>query len=121
MGKKILLIDDDLEISSILKDALEAAAYQVEICDNGGEALKALLAYKPDLLLLDVMLPGLDGYTLATKISEDEATRDLPIIVVSGLEPSEAMFRGFRQVVAFIHKPFSPEDLLELIRKTLDK
>ncbi len=121
MGGKILLIDDDLEISSIIKDALEAAAYQVEICDNGGEAIKAILAYKPDLLILDVMLPGIDGYTLATKISEGEATRDLPVIVISGLEPSEAMFRGFRQVVAFIHKPFNPDDLLELIKKTLEK
>ena len=121
MGKKILLVDDDLGISSIIKDMLEAADYKVEICDNGREAMKAILAYKPDLLLLDVMLPGLDGYTLATKISEGEGTRDLPVIVISGLEPSEAMFRGFSQVAAFIHKPFNTEELLELIRKTLDK
>ncbi|MBI4351741.1 MAG: response regulator transcription factor [Elusimicrobia bacterium] len=119
MKKKLLLIDDDIEISSILQEALEAAGYQFKLCDNGGEALKAILEYKPDLLLLDVMLPGLDGYSLAVRITGDAATRDLPIIVLSGLEPSGVMFKQFPQVAAFMTKPFDPAELLEAVRKAL--
>ncbi|MFH1619824.1 MAG: response regulator [bacterium] len=121
MGTKILLIDDDVEMSSIIKDALVAAGYQVEIWESGLDAMKTILACKPDLLLLDVMLPGIDGYTLAMQITENDATRDLPIIVLSGLEPSQAMFRRFRQVAAFMTKPFTPEDLLEKIGRALAK
>jgi len=121
MGTKILLIDDDLEISAIIKDALVAAGYQVEIWESGLNAMKTILAGKPDLLLLDVMLPGIDGYTLAMQITENDATKDLPIIVLSGLEPSQAMFRRFRQVTAFMSKPFTPEDLLEKVGQALAK
>lgn len=121
MGQKILLIDDDPEITNILGDSLKAAGYQIEVCDSGLDALNAILSYKPDLLLLDVMLPGVDGFTLAKQITEGAATSELPIIVLSGLEPSVAMFKRFRQVAAFMPKPFNPEELLEIIRKTLAK
>ena len=121
MGNKILLIDDDLEISAVIKDSLVGAGYQVEIWESGLNAMKTILACKPDLLLLDVMLPGIDGYTLAMQITEHEATKDLPIIVPSGLEPSGAMFRRFSQVKAFMTKPFTPEDLLEKIVQALAK
>ena len=121
MVTKILLIDDDLEISAIIKDALVGAGYQVEIWESGLNAMKTILACKPDLLLLDVMLPGVDGYTLAMQLTETDATRDLPIIVLSGLEPSEAMFQRFSQVKAFMTKPFTPEDLLEKIAQVLAK
>jgi len=119
MGGKILVVDDDLEILRILQDALRAAGHEVRVCDNGGCVEKELKDFKPDLLLLDVMLPGIDGYTLALKITEDPATRDLPIVVLSGLEPSEGMFQRFPQVAAFLTKPFNPKQLLEAVSKAL--
>ncbi|MBI5743399.1 MAG: response regulator [Elusimicrobia bacterium] len=119
MGEKLLVVDDDPEILRVMQDVLEAAGYQVRTCDSGRCVIDALKEFKPGLLLLDVMLPGVDGYTLALKITEDEATRDLPIIVLSGLEPSQAMFQRFKQVAAFIPKPFFPQELLEAVRKAL--
>jgi len=93
MGTKILLIDDDLEVSSIIRKLLESGGYQVEVCDSGRDAIKALHKYKPNLLLLDVMLPGIDGYSLAKQITENPVTSSLPIIVMSGLEPAGSMFK----------------------------
>ena len=115
------MVDDDFEISGIIKDVLVAAGYEVQICENGLEAVKAIQDYNPDLLLLDVMLPGIDGFTLATQITESKATCELPIIILSGLEPSGPMFQRFRQVKAFMTKPYSPQDLLENIKQALDK
>lgn len=119
MGETILVVDDDLEIQRALKDALEDAGYRVSLCDNGNRVAECLKECKPALLVLDVMLPGTDGYTLAMRLSEDEATRALPIIVLSGLEPSRGMFSGFPQVVGFLPKPFDPKELLDLVRKAL--
>lgn len=121
MGNKILLVDDDPEISSLVQYALEAAGHQIRICDNGREVVDALRTYKPDLLLLDVMLPGIDGYSLANLISEDAATKEIPIIVLSALEPSRTMFQKFPQVSAFMTKPFNTDDLLEAVKTALAK
>lgn len=119
MGGKILIVDDDLEILRILQDALRSAGHEVRTCDNGGCVEQELKDFKPDLMVLDVMLPGMDGYTLALRITENPATRSLPIVVLSGLEPSQAMFQRFSQVAAFFPKPFDPDLLLETVRKIL--
>ena len=121
MGKKILIVDDDMEISSLVQYALESAGHQVQVCDNGRDVLTALRSYKPDLLLLDVMLPGIDGYSLANQITENAETKSLPIVVLSALEPSRTMFQKFEQVSAFLTKPFNTDDLLEAVKTALDK
>ncbi|MDO8803415.1 MAG: response regulator [Elusimicrobiota bacterium] len=121
MGNTVLLIDDDADVMDVVQDALEPAGYRVAACVNGLNAMKSILAYQPALIILDVMLPGVDGYTLAITITEDAATSDLPIIVLSGFAPSEAMFRKFPQVKAFINKPFNPADLVEAARQALIK
>jgi DNA-binding response OmpR family regulator len=94
--------------------------HQVRICDNGREVLDVLHSYKPDLLILDVMLPGIDGYSLANQITENAETRRMPIIVLSALEPSRTMFQKFSQVKAFLTKPFNTDDLMESIKTALD-
>jgi CheY-like chemotaxis protein len=119
MGGKILVVDDDLEILRILQDALRSAGHEVRSCDNGSCVEKELKEFKPDLLLLDVMLPGVDGYTLALRITEDPATRNMPIVILSGLEPSQGMFQRFAQVTAFLPKPFNPEQLLKAVEQAL--
>ena len=121
MGKKILIVDDDMEISSLVQYALESAGHQIQVCDNGREVMAALRSYKPDLLLLDVMLPGVDGYSLANQITENADTKNLPIVVLSALEPSRTMFQKFEQVSAFLTKPFNTDDLMEAVKKALEK
>jgi len=119
MGEKILVVDDDPEIQLALQGPLEAEGYTVRLCDSGREVAAAVAEFKPDLVLLDVMLPGVDGFSLAMSLSEADATCNLPIIVVSGLDTSEALFRSLPQVKGFITKPFVTDTLLEKVRKAL--
>ncbi|OIO00618.1 MAG: hypothetical protein AUJ51_09830 [Elusimicrobia bacterium CG1_02_56_21] len=95
--------------------------HQVKVCDNGREVMDILRSYKPELLVLDVMLPGIDGYSLATQISEDEELGQMPIVVLSALEPSRTMFQRFSQVAAFLTKPFNTDDLTEAVKNGLAK
>ncbi len=118
---KILLVDDDLELSRLLQEALEGVGCSVKLCDNGAEVLNMLHADKPDLLVMDVMLPGLDGYSLAHRIVDDPDLNDLPLIVMSALTTSKCMFETIPQVSAFFSKPFEAAELIEAIKTTLAK
>ena len=119
MAKKILIVEDEPEILQLLTAALEKASYEVATCGNGRDCLERLRSERPDLLLLDVMLPGIDGYSLQLKISQDQDTRTIPIIVLTGLEPSRTLFRNSAQVVAFLTKPFKAEELVSAVGKAL--
>ena len=121
MGNKILIVDDDPEIASLVQYTLEALGHTVQVCDNGREVLAMLHSYKPNLLVLDVMLPGIDGYSLTSQIAEDPELKEMPIIVLSALEPSRTMFQRFSQVAAFLTKPFNTDDLTEAIKAALAK
>jgi CheY-like chemotaxis protein len=71
--------------------------------------------------VLDVMLPGIDGYSLQLKISQDPQTKDMPIIVLTALEPSKTLFQKFPQVVGFMTKPFKTEDLLQAAQSAVTR
>ncbi|HNT97823.1 MAG TPA: response regulator [Elusimicrobiales bacterium] len=116
---KILAVDDDPEISSLVQYALESLGHEVKVCDNGRDVMDTLRSFKPELLILDVMLPGVDGYSLTNQIAEDPATQGIPIIVLSALEPSRTMFQRFSQVSAFMTKPFNTDDFLEAVKTAL--
>ncbi len=119
MAKKILVVDDEPEVLGLIQYGLESAGYEVSTCDNGRQVWELLQKNKPDLLVLDVMLPGEDGYSLQTKISQDESTKNIPVIVLTALEPSKMLFQKFPQVTAFITKPFRSEELLEMVQSAL--
>jgi len=121
MSKKILAIDDEPEMLNLIKLALARGGYEVVTCDSGGKAWDAILEHKPALILLDVMLPGIDGYSLAVKISQDEAMKAIPVIVMTALEPSRALFKKFAQVVGFMTKPFKPDELLNQVQAAIGK
>ena len=112
MDKKVLVIDDEPEMLNLVKYTLEQDGFQVSTCDSGRRAWDEIVKIKPDLLVLDVMLPGIDGYSLQLKIAEDAATKDMPIIILTSLEPSKTLFQKFPQVQAFMTKPFKTVDLL---------
>ena len=121
MSKKVLVIDDEPEMLNLVRFTLERAGYEVATCDNGRQAWDAIVKARPDLLILDVMLPGIDGYSLQIKISQDETTRHIPIIVLTALEPSKTLFQKFSQVHDFMTKPFKTEALLDSVQKALAK
>ena len=121
MAKKILVIDDEPEVLTLVKFTLERAGFEVSTCDSGRQAWDAIMSFKPDLLVLDVMLPGIDGYSLQIKVSQDPQTKDMPIIVLTALEPSKTLFQKFPQVAGFMTKPFKSEELLEIVQSAFTK
>src|SRR5581483_10711690 len=121
MAKKVLVIDDEADMLNVVKHCLQKVGYEVLTCDNGRNAWDAILQNRPDLLLLDVMLPGMDGYSLQIKIAENDFTKDIPIVVFTALEPSKTLFQKFPQVKGFMTKPFKTEVLLQTVENTIGK
>ncbi|MEI7530081.1 MAG: response regulator transcription factor [Elusimicrobiota bacterium] len=119
MGAKILIVDDDPEMASLIQTTLEQSGYNISICDDGEDVMVSLNAFNPDLLITDIMLPGMDGYSLVTLLADDEKLSKLPIIVLSALTPSRSMFETFPQVKAFLGKPFKAEELTAAVKATL--
>ncbi len=119
MANRIMAIDDEPEMLSLVKFTLERAGYEVGTCDNGRQAWDAIIQFKPELLILDVMLSGIDGYSLQVKLAHEPATKDIPIIVLTSLEPAKTLFQKFPQVAGFMTKPFKAEELLENIQMAL--
>ena len=74
---------------------------------------------KPSLLILDIMLPGLDGYSLQLRLAQDPATKDMPVVILTALESSRPMFDQFPQVKAFCSKPFQTAEFVQTVRKSL--
>jgi len=114
MAKKVLIVDDEPELLNLMKYTLEGGGYEISTCDTGRQVLAALQKNKPD-----VMLPGIDGHSLVNKISQDENLRNIPIIVLSALEATKALFQKFQQVVAFMPKPFKSEEFLNTVKSVL--
>jgi len=116
MAKKVMVVDDEPEMLNLVKFTLERGGFEVGTCDNGRQAWDAIIQFKPDLLILDVMLPGIDGYSLQVKLAQESATKDMPIIVLTSLEPAKTLFQKFPQVVGFMTKPFKTDELLENVQ-----
>jgi sigma-B regulation protein RsbU (phosphoserine phosphatase) len=108
--KKTVLVVDDAPaniqvVNSILKDT-----YKIRIATNGAKALELVgVAPAPDLILLDIMMPGMDGYEVCTRLKDDPCTKDIPVIFLTGQTETADETRGFEVgAVDYIHKPFSP-------------
>ena len=118
---KILIVDDDPEIANLLQLTFESMGHTVKICDNGRDVVDIIKEFKPNLMILDVMLPGIDGYSITVSLNEDKELSKIPIVVLSALEPSRNLFSKFNQVAAFLTKPFSTDELLEAVKEALEK
>jgi CheY-like chemotaxis protein len=119
MAKKVLAIDDDSNALNTIKNSLEQGGFEVHTCDTGRRALDEIRRLKPNLVILDILLPGIDGFTLQSKISQQPETMDIPIIVLTGLEQAKPLFDNVPQVVGFMTKPFRGEELVELAHKAV--
>lgn len=119
MKKRILIVEDELSIVQLLSLVLAKAGYEIHICQSGREAIGKMKQLHPHLVLLDVMLPGLDGRTIVSIMDEDDALSNIPIIITSALVESEAMFTRFAQVRSFCAKPFVLKDLVNKVKEAL--
>ncbi|HEX7950350.1 MAG TPA: response regulator [Candidatus Limnocylindrales bacterium] len=121
MAAKILVVDDDPNVQRGLEYTLRQEGYEVVIASDGAEAFRLYGAESPDLVLLDVVLPKLDGYQVAEKIRAEEAgTRHVPIIMLTAEREVEQKVRGLRAGADdYLIKPFHPAELLARIKSLL--
>lgn len=114
---KILIIEDDLSIAEVEGDFLEIAGYEVRICEEGTEGLAQALTGEYDLIILDLMLPGIDGFSICKKIRNKV---DVPILMVSAKNADGDKIRGLGLGADdYIVKPFSPSELVARVKSNL--
>jgi CheY-like chemotaxis protein len=116
------VVDDDAENREVLRRRLEREGYRAECADNGRRALARIAEARFDLVLLDVLMPEMDGYEVLSRIKEAPATRDIPVIVISALDDMAAVVRCIeRGAEDFLTKPFDPVLLRARISASLEK
>jgi two-component system cell cycle response regulator DivK len=120
MTKRILVVEDQEDNRQILRDLLGSAGYDIIEAEDGEAGVRAAAAEKPDLILMDIQLPVLDGYEATRRIKADPALRSIPIIVVTSyaLSGDEVKARA-AGCDAYVPKPYSPRQLLAKIREYL--
>ncbi|MBE9008905.1 hybrid sensor histidine kinase/response regulator [Pseudanabaenaceae cyanobacterium LEGE 13415] len=113
----ILIVDDNTTSARLLFDVLEKAGYQPSIAKNGEEALHQLETVSPDLILLDVIMPGIDGFEICDRIKSNPKTKDIPLIFMSALSNVDDKAKGLKLgAVDYITKPFQQEEVLARVQ-----
>ena len=121
MGKRILVVDDDENILNLEKTILEQKGFDVTGAQGGAEALKLLADTVYDLVLLDVMMPEVDGFTVCRKIKEDPRLKEVPVIFLTAKGGGEALAEGFESgAVMYINKPFTANKLFTIVNTMLE-
>ncbi len=117
---KILLVDDEPDIRFLTKRMLEKEGHRVTEAENGEMALGLLQRDKPDLILLDVRMPGLNGWEVCRRIKADDRTRSIPVVMFTVRTSEEDMQKSTEYgAEAHINKPFDKKELLQLVEKML--
>ncbi|MBU3911053.1 MAG: response regulator [Candidatus Omnitrophica bacterium] len=118
--KKILVVDDDPDLLKMLKLRIESEGYEFLSVQDGEDMIREMRAKRPDVVLLDIMLPKLDGYTALREMRKEESFKDTPVIILTAKERKKVgdLF-AFEKVAFFVEKPFDAKDLLRKIRSLL--
>jgi len=115
-GKKILVVDDSVTIRKLIAGKLEKCGHEVFLCENGSDAIKHIESNLPDLILLDISMPGIDGYEVCRHIRSRAESANLPVVMISGKDGFFDKMRGrMAGSTGYITKPFGPETLMKSI------
>jgi CheY-like chemotaxis protein len=119
-AKRILICDDDPVILRLLEVNLELDHYEVLTAHHGARAVEIAAMEHPDLIILDIMMPRMDGYEACQRLKSDDSTRDIPVIFLSAKAQPSDIERGKQYgVAAYLTKPFDPAELLEVVDRLL--
>jgi len=119
--QEILIVDDNSASLQLLTELLSSHGYRVRPASSGRLALRSVAVARPDLILLDVIMPDMDGYEVCRRLKSDETSRDIPVIFISGLYGTAEKVEGFDAGgVDYITKPFQPEEVLARVRTHLE-
>jgi CheY-like chemotaxis protein len=114
---KLLIVDDEVAILEALTDILSVEGYEVATAANGAEGLKRAGEERPDLILLDLMMPVMDGQEMLRRLKESPDLRTIPVVVMSAGRVSKSELQGSR----FLAKPFELDDLLDTVNAELNR
>jgi len=118
---RILVVDDELPVVQIIKANLEMEGYEVDTAHDGIEALEQVARQRPDLVVLDVMMPRMNGWDVLERLKTDPATMDIPVVMLTALHDVEHLDKGARLGNdCYLTKPFEPEDLLAMVRRLIE-
>ena len=121
MPKKILAVDDERHIVRLVEVNLQRAGYEVVTAYDGREALEKVKSENPDLVVLDVMMPYMDGFEVLKNLKSDPETADLPVIMLTAKAQDADVFRGWQSGVdCYLTKPFNPMELLTFVKRIFD-
>jgi DNA-binding response OmpR family regulator len=120
MAKRVLIADDEPNIVASLEFLMEQAGFEVKLAANGKEALDLVAAFKPDLVLLDVMMPEMNGYEVCQRLKSDPATRAVKVVMLSAKGREVEVAKGLELGAdAYVTKPFSTRELVARVREML--
>jgi len=118
MAKKILVVDDERHIVRLVEVNLTKAGYDVTSAYDGIEALEKVAEDKPDMIILDVMMPRMDGFDTLKKLQADPETEGIPVIMLTAKAQDADIFRGWSSgVSSYLTKPFNPRELLTFVER----
>jgi DNA-binding response OmpR family regulator len=119
MGNRILIIEDDPDLARVMRLQLEYSGYQVTVCLDGTSGLQAVCESKPDMILLDILLPGIDGWSVCERLRE---ITGVPIVIATALGTAEDLIRGLDLGADdYIIKPFSYKKLIARVKTALHR
>lgn len=119
---RILLIEDDPAISNVVELNLRLDNYEVFLASDGEEGLKMVDETDPDLIILDVMMPKIDGWQVLMKLKSEDRTRDIPVIMLTAIDDEQSKVIGLRGGADdYVPKPFSPLELAARVKVILDR
>jgi DNA-binding response OmpR family regulator len=121
MGSKILIIEDDKFLRDLIVQKLQKEGYAIVEAVDGEEGVSRAREEQPDLLLLDLILPGIDGFMVLEQVKKDQKTKHIPVIILSNLGQKEDVDRGLRLGAAdfLIKAHFTPGEIIEKIKAVL--
>ena len=119
MPKRILVVDDDPDMVYILKATLEKQGYEVVTAEDGEQALRTIKTNAPDLMIVDLTMPNMNGWRFSLKVREDERYKTTPIIVLSGLLTDETPPEEFESGSVYVPKPFDIFKLMDKVKELL--
>lgn len=119
--KKIVIVEDHLETAEMIKMVLKPRGYELYHTPDGERAIELIRQNQPDIILLDVMLPGMDGYSIQSALLEDPELKNIPILIMTSKPKTEEIFQTATNVLGFIEKPFVVKDFVKMVEDILEQ
>jgi len=122
-GIHVMLVEDDEFLSDIYHKKFEMEGFKISSADNGEKGLEEIKKKKPDIILLDILMPKMDGFTVLEKLKEDDSIKDIPVILLTNLGQKDDVQKGLEKgaVDYLIKAHFKPSEVVDKIKKVLGK